>query len=69
MSTLKRKNKWWVDFGFKGKRIRIVSPKIPRLERGHLNQFLGKGLSRGEDLVPKEKKKCFTLNEFSEKMD
>ena len=67
MSTLKRKNKWWVDFGFKGKRIRIVSPENSKTGARAFESVLRQRLSRGEDLVPKEKKKCFTLNEFSEK--
>jgi len=67
MSAIKRKNKWWVDFGFKGRRIRYVSPDNSRTGANAFESILRQRLSRGEDLFPKEKRKCLSLKDFSEK--
>lgn len=67
MSAIKRRKKWWVDFSFKGKRIRQVSPDNSRTGANAFESILRQRLSRGEDLFPKEKRKCLTLKEFAEK--
>lgn len=64
---MQKRNKWWVDFGFNGQRIRHVSPENSRAGARAFESVLRQRLSRGEDLIPKEKKRCLTLKEFSEK--
>lgn len=67
MSAIKRRRKWWVDFSYKGQRIRHVSPDNSKTGANAFEAVLRQRLSRGEDLIPKEKKRCLTLKEFSEK--
>ena len=67
MSIMRKGNKWWIDFSFKGQRIRHASPENSRTGAKAFESLLRQRLSKGEDLFPKEKKKCLTLKEFSEK--
>ncbi|MFA5184398.1 MAG: site-specific integrase [Patescibacteria group bacterium] len=67
MSAIKRANKWWVDFSFKARRYRLPSPTNTRSGAQFYEAVLRQRLTRGEDLFPKEKRKCLTLKEFSEK--
>ena len=67
MSAIKRANKWWTDFSFKARRYRLPSPTNTRSGAQFYEAVLRQRLTRGEDLFPKEKRKCLTLKEFSEK--
>ena len=67
MSIIQKRKKWWVDFGFNSQRIRHMSPENSRSGAKAFESLLRQRLSRGEELFPKEKKKCLTLKEFSEK--
>ncbi len=67
MSAIKRRKKWWVDFSYKGQRFRHVSPENSRTGANAFEALLRQRLSQGQDLIPKAKKKCLTLKEFSEK--
>lgn len=63
MSVIKRHNKWWVDFGYQGKRIRCPSPENSRNGAKAYESLLRQRLTKGEDLIPKLKKRK-TLEEF-----
>lgn len=67
MSIIQKRNKWWVDFGYNGQRIRRPSPENTRTGAKVFESLLRQRLSKGEDLFPKEKRKCLTLKEFAEK--
>lgn len=67
MSAIKRSNKWWVDFGVNGRRYRISSPENSRTGAKAFEALLRQRISRGQDLFPREKKKCLTLRQFSKK--
>ena len=67
MSVIKRRNKWWVDISYKNQRFRFVCPENSRAGAKAFESVIRQRLSRGEELIPKAKKKCLTLIEFSEK--
>jgi integrase len=63
MSIIKRKNKWWVDFGYQGRRYRQVSPENSRNGARAYESLLRQKLVKGEDIITKIKKRK-TLEEF-----
>ncbi|HBA36830.1 TPA: site-specific integrase [Candidatus Falkowbacteria bacterium] len=67
MSAIKRAKKWWVDFSFRAQRYRLPSPDNSRTGAKAFESVLRQRLTRGEDLIPKEKKKCLTFKEFAAK--
>lgn len=67
MSAIKRATKWWVDFSFQGRRYRLASPENSRAGAKSFEAVLRQRITKGLDLIPKEKKKCLTLKEFSDK--
>ena len=67
MGIILKRNKWWIDFGFNGQRIRRPSPENSRAGAKAFESLLRQRLSRGNELFPKEKSKCLTLKEFAEK--
>jgi integrase len=67
MSTIKRTNKWWVDFGFQGKRYRLPSPQNSKTGAQAFESLLRQRLGKGEALITPDKKKTLTFKELSEK--
>ena len=50
MSTRKRHNKWWVDFGHNGRRFRFPSPDNSLAGSRAYEALLRQKLAQGEDL-------------------
>lgn len=66
MSAIKRKNKWWVDFSYNGRRHRLACPENSRSSAKAYESVLRHRLTNGQELIPPEKKKLMTLKEFSQ---
>lgn len=67
MSAIKRTNKWWIDFSYQSRRYRLPSPDNSRAGAIAFESLLRQRLAKGEDLIPKIKKRVLTLKEFASK--
>src|SRR5680860_671545 len=67
MSAIKRSNKWWVDFSFKGQRFRLPSPDNSRAGAKAFESLLRQRIATGQELIPKPKRKTLLFRDFAEK--
>jgi len=65
MSAIRRYNKWWVDFSYQAKRYRLPCPANTLAGAKTFESILRQRISRGEELIPKEKPRCLLLKEFA----
>jgi integrase len=67
MSIVKRRNKWWIDFGHRGRRYRLVSPDNSKAGAKAYEALLRQRLASGLPLQPQVIKKSLKFKDFAEK--